>query len=82
MSCREDTSSSSSRRSADTLFPACSAAVQLLESKTNENHVKKKSFTKMMISVILHAYLFENHNPLQFIIPRVSEDVGLRAGAL
>lgn len=35
-----------------------------------------------MISVILHAYLSENQNPLQFIILRVSEDVGLRAGAL
>lgn len=35
-----------------------------------------------MISVILHAYLSENQNPLQFIILRVSEDVGLCAGAL
>lgn len=67
------------------LFPARCADLRSQNKREpclGKEEEKKNCITKTMISVILHAYLSENQNPLQFIILRVSEDVGLCAGAL
>lgn len=67
------------------LFPARCADLRSQNKREpclGKEKGKKNCITKTMISVILHAYLSENQNPLQSIILRVSEDVGLCAGAL